>query len=1156
MKIERLQIDKLPGIHRGFAVSDFDPEITLVVGPNASGKSSLVRAFQLMVAGNRKGDPLALSLEADLRGEEGKWTVTRLGSEVGWTLDGVKNDPPLLPDPRFFHCYWLRIEDLLLPEYQGDQEIVATIRRELTGGYDLDAVIGPGTRFSVGVRHGTREANAFGESSKRVREIARQYEALQKDRLRLPSLQDQIEKGRWLGSEIAKAERAIELLQARRRWVEAEAALGEFPATSVEMDLLRGDEGTRLDKLGGRRKEIEEELRDRRKAKADAEEELTGVGLGEGTPGQGDLEAQRESLQRARELLLRRDGAEKRQQDAVAEARVAAEALGVEGEDLPAFDPSAISVAEKLAVEFEAVRHRDQELDARLEGATDPPDQAEIESHQRASDALAEWLGAVGDGLGNAVWAVVLVLVGSLAAVVAASVRLSPIEIGGGVAAAIGAVWMSFLIWRARSERDSARNRFVKAGLGPPKHWTAKDVARSLDEIQGRLAQLRQADIQARWVAGAREEKKGTARRLMELDEEKRAMAGAIGFDPEATAKSLHEFVRLVDRLRSAKAEAEAASQEVDGIEDSLSRRIESVVSFLKPWTSDPGAPPQTDLPEPTGRASELEIEGLERGVRVLTERASVAEAADRSIARAEEEIEKLLHDREQLDAEIEGVFEEAGLEPGDRSSLDRRLEVLDSYQDRKQAEHEARIAERQTRATIEDEKELIALVEADDEARIEAILEGLNGEAERLGELRDEKTAIETRIKEADANNRLGQAMADHAEAETALEDALESARFAAAGRMLIEGVKREHHSAHAPEILRVAQERFEEFTESNWTLELSDSSGFAARDSANDVLRNLSELSSGTRTQLLLAVRLAWATTMEKGREPLPLFLDEALTASDPNRFREVVKSLARIAEEGRQVIYLCAQPADVQLWDWVLGRSPSVVDLGDLRFGVPTEKGPEQFQLPERREFSPPGHNTPEEYAALLGVPEPDLWASPNALHPFFILRDDLATLHRLLHDWRILSIGQLEATLDGPSGEKVVPDPELRRTLKRRIKIAREWVRTWRLGRGRPIDRTVLEESGAVSPAFIDRASDLVVEEGGDPERVLDGLRSMPRFQSGKVEQLEAWLLDHGYLSEDEALDLDLREARVLLEVSGVAEPDEIKTLVGWLEAGVR
>ena len=63
MRLTRLKIQQLPGIDPGFELDKIDPGVNLVTGPNAIGKSSLIRALRYLVAPASASDPLALSLE-------------------------------------------------------------------------------------------------------------------------------------------------------------------------------------------------------------------------------------------------------------------------------------------------------------------------------------------------------------------------------------------------------------------------------------------------------------------------------------------------------------------------------------------------------------------------------------------------------------------------------------------------------------------------------------------------------------------------------------------------------------------------------------------------------------------------------------------------------------------------------------------------------------------------------------------------------------------------------------------------------------------------------------------------------------------------------------------------------------------------------------
>src|SRR5690606_20666659 len=103
------------------------------------------------------------------------------------------------------------------------------------------------------------------------------------------------------------------------------------------------------------------------------------------------------------------------------------------------------------------------------------------------------------------------------------------------------------------------------------------------------------------------------------------------------------------------------------------------------------------------------------------------------------------------------------------------------------------------------------------------------------------------------------------------------------------------------------------------------------------------LDQLSTGTRAQLLIAARLAFALTLEaavadEGEElaTLPFVLDEALTTSDPERFAQVAGAVLDIVETaGRQFVYLSARPEDAAMWREAAAARPgdplTVIELG---------------------------------------------------------------------------------------------------------------------------------------------------------------------------------------------------------------------------------
>src|SRR5690606_31106452 len=104
------------------------------------------------------------------------------------------------------------------------------------------------------------------------------------------------------------------------------------------------------------------------------------------------------------------------------------------------------------------------------------------------------------------------------------------------------------------------------------------------------------------------------------------------------------------------------------------------------------------------------------------------------------------------------------------------------------------------------------------------------------------------------------------------------------AAGQFLLERIEQGHRDQRTGALAR-AEEWFARFTHHRFELVVQGGSTLElrARDVRMGETRALEALSTATRVQLLLAVRLAFLEEAERGRETLPLFLDEVLATSD---------------------------------------------------------------------------------------------------------------------------------------------------------------------------------------------------------------------------------------------------------------------------------
>jgi hypothetical protein len=137
----------------------------------------------------------------------------------------------------------------------------------------------------------------------------------------------------------------------------------------------------------------------------------------------------------------------------------------------------------------------------------------------------------------------------------------------------------------------------------------------------------------------------------------------------------------------------------------------------------------------------------------------------------------------------------------------------------------------------------------------------------------------------------------------------------------------------------------------------------------------------------------------------------------------------------------------------------------------------------------------------------------------------LIDDVQELYRLLtHD--INKWGQFQTLVDIGSAEGLTRESPLFRRASAAARLLELLLRYRRQGRGEPVDRAVLEASGAVSSAFIDEVSQLSQSLDGDARQLIENLCAgqVRRFRTAQIDALEGYLTECGCLDDQPVLDV--------------------------------
>jgi len=354
----------------------------------------------------------------------------------------------------------------------------------------------------------------------------------------------------------------------------------------------------------------------------------------------------------------------------------------------------------------------------------------------------------------------------------------------------------------------------------------------------------------------------------------------------------------------------------------------------------------------------------------------------------------KLLRDREKMLERIaelrkqsaekaekyEQFFKDLELAVDDFATLERWVSILPQYQD---------LQAKLKLVTIQ-------LAEFPEELRTEAeetSLGEITDQLHRFGALKEEldewvkalagDTAL---IAAAKHDTQLENAALDFARTLSELDTRREEEVQACMVHLLLSKVQAQTERSFRPEVLKRSSDWLARITAQRYTLSVGPK-GFAALDTKLQQSFSLDELSSGTKVQLLFAVRMAFLEMQEASSGyRFPVFFDEVMGNSDDERSLAIAQAIAEISRD-RQVFYCTAQADEVEKLTRAAGDLVHTIDLEDAKRGYTLERHP--FVMTKTNQQSlPPFSEDYSEYARLCKVAGPDLYEPIGALSSWYV------------------------------------------------------------------------------------------------------------------------------------------------------------------------
>lgn len=1107
MKLRKLSILRMPGFEeKGFAIEGLGDGLNVVTGPNGSGKTTACRAIQGLLWPETLSKVSPVLLAADWAEESKTLRVELEGSKVKWQRNGMPCDAPLLPGTHVASCFTVTIDDLFFGS-KADTGFVERVAREMAGGYDLNSVRNIDA-FKISRTRGNKELKELEKAKREVGRIAVAQQALRVEEEDLGKFEKQEREARTAQARLTTLQDAQDLTDIRSSISEAEHLLGDFPKG---MELLHGDEVRRLEQIQNDLDNAKQNLQ----AASDTAEEASQLKDDAQLPEAGItdflIDEQKVSVEGLRNIDKELGNAERSAREADEMVNNAMQGLGenTESEKLDAInltDLDRISTFHRAAEDTESRRSA---LQAKLALLGDEASPHETDALVNGINILRQWFEAgptesrASRGQLVLTWLLIgLTAATAIALALSVSTWWALLLLPAGMA--------SVVAWSLRKPasadmRGTLRGQYGRLSLDGPESWDREAVGKHLNSLERALAEARTAERDNVQRKDIKEQLIKVKSDALLLEQQRDEIVKKFGVSPDTSPLTLTVFCTSLLQYREARTAKGIANTEVTELQEKRSEQLRPINAFLIQHGSE-----ECDAYD----IARVRSEDLEK-------RATQHRQAKSQLATAQNDIDSAKTRTDELEERKQQFFVIVGLEDDDQQGLQERLAILTDYKMSEEKLRNLRAGEAALFSKLKPISEVLDLTS--EEIHMET--ERLQRLVENHDDLSSKIVSIRSRIDSTARESLLEDALAEIDRCKDMLAERQNEAVFSAAGNLLLDQVEAEYEVESRPKVFLSASKWLGLFTQGRYELRPGDATEsepttFRAYDTTTGRGLAADELSRGTRIQLLLAVRLAFALEAERGAQ-LPLILDEVLSHSDPTRYRAIAECVLKMVEKGRQVLYFTCQPSDAVAWKEMaeeIGITGTCrIDLADVRSGERVTGELLTRSAAEIKQVVEPGDMSLSEYMIAIGVPVLDPTVGARSTHVGHFI-EDVKSLYLLLSAG-IQNYGQLQSLVSHGTADAYVESNTLSR-MQAVAQVLDVFSEAWQVGRGKSVSRDVLVSAG-VSDSFIDRVADLARDLNWDARNLTQALHAKQDvrtrgFRSDALDRLTEKLTESGHL----------------------------------------
>lgn len=1115
--IEKLSINQMPGLQGGLnPYKNFSPAINIIAGPNASGKSSTARAIKQIIWRNSTSDLWANS-RIKINGEP--WQIDVNFSNVLVQKDGVDASLQGLPPEEARERYMLALHELVRID---EKDLAQQVIRESLGGYNLEEAK---EKLNYKEHIPGKQISEY----KNVTEAKRKYEKILGEQARLKEQENSLGRLEREMENAGKAAKLKEFYEAVKKWLEQkqqfELIEEHYKQYSNVLENMNGEEINNIDSYEEEIRKAKENIEEAERNIEELKKELQGLDI----PGSGVEDRILKVIQdKAKKLEnIEREIAQKDQKIAAAETeeKEALKNLGksLDYENWKGINLQDVRKLDEFLDKALRVHSEKQFLETAITNLQQEPESTgDIDLLKQGIKNLSSWLREVSFRGIEKKWMWILSGIGLATAF--ATFAWGAYGLSGLAILAI----FAFYVTRSESTEGAELRKqdYLNTGLQSPESWTIDAVTEKIDELSVKLSDVRYKEKTEQKIEQRKEEWEKLQTTLQQVEEERETLKEKLKAAPDLPEEDvknysgLYYFLTYVKIWQEKHTELEALKAEKEELKNGYSQILEETNKLFAQHNAE-------QITDATWASHTLQKINNQEDLR----RKNTDKIKEQQIY-IDKETDRL---KEKQNA-LKEIYRKLGLEEGEKEKVKKLVEDLEGYKEARKNYFEEQRVLKERRKEVESHSLYAELKGEIADVAVDVAkerIEKYEKEASRREEISNEIATIKKDLEKARMQNDLENALAEYENSLNDLEELYKNNLSSHTGNLIVNHLKQQAREHNQASVFKRANDLFNRITKGRYELRIEGGNNpvFRAYDTVIAQGQPLEHLSTGTRIQLLLSVRLAFIEQQESTLK-LPILADELLANSDDVRANAIIDALVEISRDGRQVFYFTAQGDEVAKWKSHLDESGNLpyevfeisgenIEHKDL---MDYEPPFDSFELTHTDIPSPAGKSH-EDYGRELQVPAFNLLTEPvDKIHLWYLLEDT-----RLLYNCIVNGVsrwGQLKSFWQN-GGKLEGFDEQMFRYLLDKASVLEKFLEMYRKGRPKPVDRNILEQSGAVSGKFIDAVSHKLEEVNYNPERLIETLKNkdtkVPRFQSDKIEELEDYFHEKGYISNEELMD---------------------------------